>query len=73
MAVSKRGRFYHYEFELAGRRYRGSTKRTNRQAALKVEATWVVHIVDALSNISVLSGSTTVADFVTTFRLLFTT
>jgi hypothetical protein len=39
MAVSKRGRFYHYEFELSGRRYRGSTKRTNRQDALKVEAT----------------------------------
>jgi integrase len=51
MAVSKRGRFYHYEFELGGRRYRGSTKRTNRQDALKVEATKRTRLLNSLQDI----------------------
>jgi hypothetical protein len=51
MAVSKRGRFYHYEFELGGRRYRGTTKRTNRQDALKVEATKRTRLLNSLQEI----------------------
>src|SRR5271157_5543240 len=51
MAVSKRGRIYHYEFELGGRRYRGSTKRTNRQDALKVEATKRTRLLNSLQDI----------------------
>ncbi len=33
MSVFKRGRYYHYEFEYRGRRYRASTHRRNKQAA----------------------------------------
>ena len=51
MAVSKRGRVHHYEFELGGRRYRGSTKRTNRQDALKVEATKCTRLLNSLRDI----------------------
>ena len=62
MAVSKRGRIYHYEFELGGRRYRGSTKRTNRQDALKVEATKRTRLLNSLQasrirRLSPLSGN----------------
>ena len=51
MAVSKRGRVYHYEFELGGHRYRGTTKRTNRQNALKVEATKRIRLLNSLQDI----------------------
>jgi hypothetical protein len=51
MAASKRGRVYHYEFELGGHRYRGTTKRTNRQDALKVEATKRISLLNAIREI----------------------
>ena len=40
MSVFKRrgSRFYQFDFEFEGRRYRGSTKMTNGQAAERVEA-----------------------------------
>lgn len=38
MSVFKRGRYYHYEFEYRGRRYRASTHRRNKQAAQLVES-----------------------------------
>ena len=37
MAVFLRGKFFHYEFELQGKRYRGTTKQTNKKAALIFE------------------------------------
>ena len=67
MAVSKRGRFYHYEFELGGRRYRGSTKRTNRQDALKVEATKRTRLLNSLQEIPHLTAVPTFAEFADEF------
>ena len=37
MSVFKNGRFYHYEFKLDGRRYRGSTGATNKPDAINEE------------------------------------
>ncbi|PWU08140.1 MAG: hypothetical protein C5B51_08285 [Terriglobia bacterium] len=37
MSVFKNGRFYHYEFKLDGRRYRGSTGTANRADAINEE------------------------------------
>ena len=37
MSVFKNGRFYHYEFKLDGRRYRGSTGTTNKLQAIQEE------------------------------------
>ena len=37
MALSKRGRFWHYEFQVNGNRYRGSTKQTTQARAKQVE------------------------------------
>ncbi len=67
MAVSKRGRIYHYEFELAGRRYRGSTKRTNRQAALKVEATKRTRLLNSLQDVPNPTAIPTFAEFADQF------
>jgi integrase len=67
MAVSKRGRFYHYEFELGGRRYRGSTKRTNRQDALNVEATKRTRLLNSLQEIPHLTAVPTFAEFADEF------
>jgi integrase len=67
MAVSKRGRIYHYEFELAGRRYRGSTKRTNRQDALKVEATKRTRLLNSLQEIPNPTAVPTFAEFADEF------
>jgi hypothetical protein len=38
MALRKRGGIYHYHFWVEGKRYRGSTKKTNEAAARRVEA-----------------------------------
>jgi hypothetical protein len=38
MAFRKRGGIYHYHFWVEGKRYRGSTKKTNEAAALRVRA-----------------------------------
>jgi integrase len=38
MALYKRGGIYHYHFWVDGKRYRGSTKKTNQAAARRVEA-----------------------------------
>lgn len=37
MGVYQNGKYYHYEFVIDGRRYRGSTGKTTKQAAEKVE------------------------------------
>src|SRR5260370_29522907 len=37
MSVFKNGRFYHYEFQLDGRRHRGSTGTANRDEAIREE------------------------------------
>jgi hypothetical protein len=49
MSVGKRGgsRFYWYEFELHGDRYRGSTKCTSERAAANYEATLKSQIMHA--------------------------
>jgi integrase len=67
MAVSKRGHIYHYEFELAGRRYRGSTKRTNRQDALKVEATKRTRLLNSLQDVPNPTAIPTFAEFADQF------
>jgi len=36
--IYKRGGFYHFQFQINGRRYRGSTKSTNKAEALRLEA-----------------------------------
>jgi len=36
--IYKRGGFYHYQFQINGKRYRGSTKSTNKAEALRLEA-----------------------------------
>jgi integrase len=36
--IYKRGGVYHYQFSIGGKRYRGTTKTTNKAAALRVEA-----------------------------------
>lgn len=38
MALTKRGRFWHYDFEYKGKRFQGSTDQTNRNLAKLVEA-----------------------------------
>jgi integrase-like protein len=63
MAVSKRGRVYHYEFDLGRRRNRGSTKRTNRQDALKVEATKRTRLLNSLQDIPHSTAVPTFAEF----------
>ena len=36
--IVKRGKYYHYQFQINGKRYRGSTKSTNKAEALRLEA-----------------------------------
>jgi hypothetical protein len=64
MAVSKHSRIYHCEFELGGRRYRGSTK---RQDALKVEATKRTRLLNSLQEIPNPTAVPTFAEFADQF------
>ena len=36
--IVKRGEYYHYQFQINGKRYRGSTNSTNKAEALRLEA-----------------------------------
>ena len=51
MAIFKRGHFYHYNFELNGHRYYGSTKRTSKQKAENVVAVLRKRILDGVQGI----------------------
>ena len=67
MAVSKRGHIYHYEFELGGRRYRGSTKRRNKQAAQTVESTIRTRLLDTTQGVPRPSDIPTFAEMTDQF------
>lgn len=67
MAVSKRGRVYHYEFELNGRRYRGSTKRRNKQAAQTVESIIRTRLLDTTQGVPRPSDIPTFAEMADQF------
>jgi hypothetical protein len=47
MAITKRGKYFHYEFIIDGQRYRGSTKETVKSRAHTVEA---LKIADVRNN-----------------------
>jgi site-specific recombinase XerD len=47
VALNRRGRFFHYEFQINGTRYRGSTKQTTKAKAKQVE---VRKMQEALEN-----------------------
>jgi len=51
MAIFKRGRFYHYDFELNGHRYYGSTKRTSKQKAENAVAVLRKRILDGMQGV----------------------
>ena len=38
MALYRRGKFWHYDFSVAGRRYRGATKATSESKARRIES-----------------------------------
>src|SRR5688572_12848459 len=58
MAVYKRGKVFHYEFEHAGRRYRGTTGQTREGDALDVEATVRLKVRQRTHGIAVESTTT---------------
>lgn len=51
MAICKRGRFYHFDFELNGHRYYGSTKRTSKQKAENAVAVLRKRILDGVQGV----------------------
>ena len=51
MALIKRGSIYHFQFELDGKRHRGSTKRTNLQAARAVESALRLKLLNAIQGV----------------------
>jgi hypothetical protein len=51
MALVKRSRYWSYDFTLFGRRYCGSTKRTNQQAAKNVESALRLQILNSVQSV----------------------
>jgi integrase len=67
MAVFKRGKVYHYEFSLQGRRYRGSTKRTNRQAAQTIESVTRNRLLNSIQGVPTPTAIPTLGEFADRF------
>ena len=44
MAITKRGKYWHYEFMIDGRKYRGTTKETVKSRANTVEALLIADV-----------------------------
>lgn len=51
MAITKRGKFFHYEFMIDGRKYRGSTKETVKSRAQTVEALLIAEVRNSGGNL----------------------
>jgi integrase len=67
MAVFKRGKVYHYEFSLQGHRYRGSTKRTDRQAAQTVESVTRTRLLNSIQGVPTPTAIPTLGEFADRF------
>ena len=67
MAIFKRGRFYHYDFELNGHRYYGSTKRTSKQKAEDAVAVLRKRILDGVQGIPRSKGIPGFSEFADRF------
>src|SRR5260370_25847368 len=52
MAVTKRGKFFHYQFMIDGQPYRGTTKETVKSRALHVEALLIAEIRTTGGNVN---------------------
>jgi integrase len=65
--VYLRGNVYWYEFRVFGRRYRGSTKRRNKQAALSVESVTRIKLLNAAQGVPNPVSIPTVSEFSDTF------
>lgn len=67
MALIKRGRVWHYQFELQGHRYRASTKRTNQEQAAKVEAVLRTQLLNSIQGVPNKTAVPTFNEFADTF------
>lgn len=52
MAIKKRGKFFHYEFMIDGRKYRGSTKQAVKSRAQTVEALLIAEVRNNGGNVN---------------------
>ena len=52
MAINKRGKYWHYEFMIDGRKYRGTTKETVKSRANTVEALLIADVRNNGGNVS---------------------
>ena len=62
MSVFKNGRFYHYEFQLDGRRHRGSTGTTSKPQAIAEERRQRQRLEKSYSQIIEEEGRETAAE-----------
>lgn len=56
MSVERRGKFWHYRFQLDGRLYRGSTKQTTKGKATQVEAALITKLREGSITPAMLQG-----------------
>ena len=66
MAITKRGKYFHYEFMIDGLRYRGSTKETVESRAHTVEALKIADVRNNGANLN-LRRAPVLRDFSTRF------
>ncbi len=67
MALFKRGRIYHYDFELNGHRYFGSTKRTSKQKAENAVSTIRTRILNSVQGVPNSKAIPSFAEFADQF------
>ena len=68
MAVFKRGKYYHYDFEFGGRRYRKSTGMTNERAAINVESVLRTELLQGRNGLRPYKPPPVFEEYIETFR-----
>ena len=66
MAIRKRGKYWHYEFMVDSRRYRGTTRETGKSRASTVEALLIAEVRNSGGNVN-LRRAPVLRDFSTRF------
>jgi integrase len=67
MRVFKKGKFYHFEFEFAGKRFQGSTRRKNEREAIQIAGAKQFNIMKASVGLGSKDPAPTVRVFQKTF------
>src|SRR3954471_22180752 len=63
MRVFKKGKFYHFEFEFAGKRFQGTTRRKNEREAIQIAGAKQFNIMKGSVGLASREAAPTIREF----------